>query len=141
MHVEVVQQRENALLDRLEVRFKVLHPKGKTPTRGSVREALASQLKVDPNLVIVDHIHPQFGKGEAAGYAKIYTDREKADAIERGYTSKRNPQIGKATEKKASEKGGGAEPKKAGAVGGPTGEEAEETAEEGAPKSVEETGK
>lgn len=104
MELEVVSKRENVLLDRTEIWFKVMHDKDKTPKRDVVREKLASQLNVKKSAVIIDHMKSEFGKHETLGYAKVYKSEEKAIAIEPDYILKRNNLVVKTEEpKKESE--------------------------------------
>ncbi len=77
MEISIVEERENAVLKRKEVRFKVEF-EGATPSRKDVKEKLCHQLKAKPELVIVDELGQRYGLNEASGYAKIYSD---ADAL------------------------------------------------------------
>lgn len=90
MEVEVVEQQENKLLNRVEVRFTVRHDEGGTPTRQAVREALQAALKVKDRPLVVDHIKTSFGKREAQGYAKVYESLEAAARVERRHVLQRN---------------------------------------------------
>lgn len=108
MEIEILTKKENPLLGRLEVQFKVLHPNEGTPKRDAVREELAKQLKATKEKVVVDHMNADFGKQETRGYAKIYTKKEKALEIEREHILKRN-KIQKAGKKKEEAKEEGAE--------------------------------
>jgi len=100
MELEVVVKKENELLDRVEVTFKVVHPKEGTPQREAVREKIASILKAAKERVVVDSMDSEFGKTETVGYAKIYKTKEAAMKFEREYVLVRN----KLKEKVAKEK-------------------------------------
>src|SRR4030042_21210 len=90
MEVEVVTKKENELLDRVEVTFKVVHPKEGTPQREAVREKIASVLKATKERVVVDSMDSEFGKTETMGYAKVYKTKEAAMKYERGDVLVRN---------------------------------------------------
>ncbi len=90
MDVLVVSRRENPLLERTEVRFRVVHQGERTPEREAVRERLAALLNERKELVIIDHMRSEFGKHEALGYAKVYKSRERAMRVERDRTLVRN---------------------------------------------------
>ncbi len=90
MEVEVVTKKENELLDRVEVTFKVVHPKEGTPQREAVREKIASVLKATKERVVVDSMDSEFGKTETMGYAKVYKTKEAAMKFEREYVLVRN---------------------------------------------------
>lgn len=111
MDVVVISRKENPLLERTELRFKVLHRGEKTPERELVREKLASMLNEKKELVIVDHMRSQFGKQESLGYAKIYKSRERAMRVERDRTLVRN-KLKEAKAAKAASKKEGAEAQK-----------------------------
>jgi small subunit ribosomal protein S24e len=108
MDIVVVSKRDNVLLGRSEVRFRIVHTKEKTPDRDSVREKLAAILNEKKETVIIDSMRSQFGKPESLGYAKVYKTKEKAMRVERDRTLVRN----KLKERKAkAEKGKAAAPK------------------------------
>lgn len=90
MDIVVVSKRDNILLGRTEVRFRIVHSKEKTPDRDSVREKLAAILNEKKDTVIIDSMHSQFGKPESLGYAKVYKTKEKAMRVERSRTLVRN---------------------------------------------------
>ncbi|MEE9164412.1 MAG: 30S ribosomal protein S24e [Thermoplasmata archaeon] len=90
MEMEIVSRRENKLLDRLEVRFLVRHEEGTTPSRPEIQEGLAKELKVGKKVLVLDNVHPQFGKREASGYAKVYESLEDAQRLERPHVLRRN---------------------------------------------------
>jgi small subunit ribosomal protein S24e len=90
MDIVVVSKRDNILLGRTEVRFRIVHTKEKTPDRDSVREKLAAILNEKKETVIIDSMKSQFGKPESLGYAKVYTTKEKAMRVERDRTLVRN---------------------------------------------------
>lgn len=112
MDILVVSKKENLLLGRTEVRFKISHPKEKSPERDLVREKLAAILNEKKDGVIIDSMRAEFGKTETHGYAKVYKTKEAAMKLERDRTLCRN----KLKERKAAaakekapkaEKGGG----------------------------------
>lgn len=90
MEIEVVEKRENKLLNRTEVRFKIIHTGQKTTERELVRSDLAEMFKVNKDRVIVDHIKSGFGVQESMGYAKIYKTVDDATKVEPKYILKRN---------------------------------------------------
>jgi small subunit ribosomal protein S24e len=97
MDIVVVSKRDNVLLGRTEVEFRIVHTKEKTPDRDSVRDKLAAIMNEKKETVIIDSMRSQFGKPESLGYAKIYKTKEKAMRVERDRTLVRN----KLKEKKA----------------------------------------
>lgn len=91
MEIEITEKKENQLLGRKEVRFKLGHEKeGASPSRGEARNALIKALKCSSNLLVIDKMSTEFGKRETVGYAKVYENEERLKAIERVHIIKRN---------------------------------------------------
>ena len=91
MEVKIVSAKENLLLKRKEVGFRVEHgPQGKTPTRLEVKKALAAELKVSEELVFVEKMVTLTGTSTAVGVANVYETMEQAKLIEPEYIMKRN---------------------------------------------------
>ena len=82
MEIMVVEKRENALLERTEVRFRIAHPESGTPTRAEIRKALAGALNVKNEVVILDWARSEFGRSTTQGYAKVYKGKDRALALE-----------------------------------------------------------
>jgi small subunit ribosomal protein S24e len=109
MEIKVIEERQNPLLNRREIKFEIDH-KGPTPSRKSVIEKLAATMNSQPGLVIVDSMKSEFGKQETVGYAKIYESEERAIQVERSHIVERNmiteegpEEAEEATEEAASE--------------------------------------
>jgi len=103
MEIEVLRARENKLLGRKEILFKVKHGAaehegssgqeqrgGGTPSRKEVREALVRKFGCSPQVLVIDWMKPTFGKPEALGYAKIYESEARMREIERKHILRRN---------------------------------------------------
>lgn len=108
MEIEVISKKENPLLDRLEVNFKVTHPKELTPQRKDVRDEIAALLKVKKDQIVIDHMNSEFGKPETIGYAKVYGNKESALQIETKAVLKRNNLLEEKKGEKAEKKKEGA---------------------------------
>ncbi|MHC1579553.1 MAG: 30S ribosomal protein S24e [Candidatus Alkanophagales archaeon] len=89
MEVEIIEERENPLLERKEVRFRIRH-EGRTPSRKEVRELLVKELNTSPNLLVVESIRTEFGKREVRGYAKVYRSEERLRSVERPHVIRKN---------------------------------------------------
>jgi small subunit ribosomal protein S24e len=89
LDIQVVEERNNPLLKRREVVFKVIHEDA-TPSRKSIVERLAATMNSKVGLVIVDEIKTAFGKRESLGYAKIYETTERVMQVERPHIIARN---------------------------------------------------
>ena len=91
MEVKVVSVKDNPLLKRREVQFRVEHgPAGKTPGRLEVKRVLANELKVGEELVFVEQMRTLTGTSVAVGAANVYASMEQARRVEPDYIVKRN---------------------------------------------------
>jgi small subunit ribosomal protein S24e len=98
MDIKIIEEKNNPLLNRREVRFKV-NNESSTPSRKSIVEKLAATMNSKPGMVIVDCLDSEFGKQETIGYAKIYETEDRAKQVEREHIIKRNTFGEKAEEK------------------------------------------
>jgi small subunit ribosomal protein S24e len=89
LEIQVIREKNNPLLNRREVIFRVTYDDA-TPSRKSIVDRLAATLNSNQGLVIVDSIKTEFGKRESIGYAKLYESVERVNEIERSHIIKRN---------------------------------------------------
>ena len=91
MEIKIVSTKENPLLKRKEVDFRVEQgPKGKTPARLEVKKALAGELKMSEEVVFVKRMRTMTGTNTTVGVANAYETVEQAKFIEPEYIIKRN---------------------------------------------------
>jgi small subunit ribosomal protein S24e len=90
MEVEVISKKDNPVIGRMEVDFKVSHPKEVTPKRKEVRDEIAALLDVQKDRIVIDHMKSEFGKPETMGYAKVYKNKKDAQNTETIAVLKRN---------------------------------------------------
>ena len=106
MDIKVIEDRNNPMLERREVIFKIEHD-GPTPSRKSVVDNIVATMNSKQGLVVVDRMKTEFGKRETVGYAKIYKSKERVIEVERPYVIERNaiaaPALEKAPEKVVEE--------------------------------------
>ena len=100
MELEILDKRENPLLDRIEVDFVIQHANKSTPKRNAIRDMLSKELKVTKERVVVDNMRSDFGRGQTKGYAKVYSKKEVVVQIEREHLLKRNHLIGEPPKEK-----------------------------------------
>ena len=77
MDIKIIEEKNNPMLNRREVVFKVTHESA-TPSRKSIVDRIAATMNSKEGLVIVDNLRTEFGKRETIGYAKIYETEERA---------------------------------------------------------------
>lgn len=89
MEIEVMEERENPLLERKELWLK-LRFEGSVPQRKEVRDKIAALKACDQNLVVVQWIRPVFGAREAKCFVKIYNSKEAMLSVEPKHIIRRN---------------------------------------------------
>jgi len=99
MDVEILSQRENPLLQRKEVKFRVVYAGAGSPGRQDVRNKLIAMLDAQKDLTILDYMKPEFGRQASRGYVKIY-ENALAMKVEPKHQLKRNFEV---KEKKQAE--------------------------------------
>jgi len=75
MKIEILKEKENKLLNRKEINFRVAYD-GAVPKIGDVRKELTAALHSKENLTVIDSLKPGFGTKSATGHAKVYKDEE-----------------------------------------------------------------
>ena len=89
MEIEIIERKENPLLNREEVTFRVGHDMETTPSRDTIAAKLAAMVNADREMTILKKVETEFGKNTSVGYANVYSS-EKAREIEPNYILKRN---------------------------------------------------
>jgi small subunit ribosomal protein S24e len=91
MELKIVTSKENPLLKRREIQFRIEHgPQSKTPARLEVKKALAAQLRIEEELVFIKDMRTLTGMGTAVGHANAYETARQAKTVEPEYIMKRN---------------------------------------------------
>ncbi len=89
MDIQVIQEKNNPMLNRREIVFKVTYDEA-TPSRKSIVDRIAATMNSKQGLVIIDNIKTEFGKREGIGYAKIYENADRVKQVERPHIIERN---------------------------------------------------
>jgi ribosomal protein S24E len=91
MEIKIVSTKENPLLKRKKVDFRVEQDLGgKTPARLEVKKALANKLKIKEEMVFIKKMRTLTGTSTVVGIANAYETVEEAKFIEPEYIRKRN---------------------------------------------------
>lgn len=100
MEIEIVAKKDNPLLKRKEIQFRVDHNQnGSTPPRTEIRKAVAVALKIGVDGVFIKRFVTKTGTHMAFGVANVYDSAEQAKLVEPEYIVKRNvPEAGKPKE-------------------------------------------
>lgn len=92
--MEVITRKENNLLNRVEIEFRIRHTQKPTPSRNDMMEMV---LKTEPGskkeLVILKKVNTRFGQALTTGFAHIYADLESLKSTEMEYMLKRHASL------------------------------------------------
>jgi len=88
MKTELISRRENPLLARKEIEFRVQNPS--TPSRGDARNQIAALLKVDPERIYILKLQTRSGTQTTVGRAHVYDTVERAQRVEKRHIMARN---------------------------------------------------
>jgi len=97
--MEIIEKKEHPLLSRTEIIAKDSYT-GATPSRDSIKERLANTLKANKELLVIKHIYPEFGFGNAKIIAYLYFNKKDMERIEPEYAFKKGITKEKKEEKK-----------------------------------------
>ena len=91
--MEIIERKENPLLNRVEISFRWNHSKGATPT---LSDMVAAAAKAEPGskkeLTFVKNVNTRFGRPRTTGTAVIYGDADSAK-VEPNYVHNRHNAI------------------------------------------------
>jgi len=104
MEMEIIEERENVLLNRKELKITIKHEGKPTPSKQEVYAELAKRYSVPEENIKIDYIFTKKGVGESLVKAKIYPHKirevEKKEEKAEGEAKEEKPE-----EKKAEEEG------------------------------------
>jgi small subunit ribosomal protein S24e len=89
MEITILEEEENPMLHRTDVRFRVSHAEA-TPDRLGVRDSLAARLGKDADEVVIRKLDTKFGMRKTIGEAKVYESAGHAEDVEQDHVLERN---------------------------------------------------
>ncbi len=90
MDVEILNEKDNRLLERKEINLKASYEgKKPTPKLNEMKDAIAAKLNLDRTLIVIDNINQPFGVRYSDVYLKVY-DNENAMKVETRPVLKKN---------------------------------------------------
>ena len=96
--MEVIDRKENSILNRVEISWQWRHVGAPTPTRGAI---IAAVVKLEPgatkDLVLVKSVNTRFGQPLTTGSAFVYGNREDMEK-EPKYILERHAQLSESAE-------------------------------------------
>ena len=91
--MEIIDRKDNPLLNREEIKFVWNHEGTATPTRREMVEAAAkSEPNANKELTYIKDVRTVFGKGRTEGIALIYSNAESA-SMEPSYVGARHKDL------------------------------------------------
>ncbi|MEE8359276.1 MAG: hypothetical protein V3R82_07695 [Candidatus Hydrothermarchaeales archaeon] len=99
MRIEVLEEKDNPLLDRKEIVAKIIHDDS-TPSRDDVRSKAIAKLKAKKDIFILDSIKTRFGARESIAHIRIYGSKDRVLEIESEHVLRKNSLISQEDEKK-----------------------------------------
>lgn len=82
MEIIIIEEKDNKVFNRNEVKFFCEYEGEATPKILDVKNKLVALLNTKKDLVVVDSLQPHYGEPKALGYAKIYATAEDLKYIE-----------------------------------------------------------
>ena len=92
MEIDIINQKDNKILNRNEVKFVCDYKGEATPKLLDVKSKLISLLNTKKDLIVVDSLQPHFGEAKALGYAKVYVSKKDLEYIETESVMAKNAQ-------------------------------------------------
>ncbi|MDO5824106.1 30S ribosomal protein S24e [Methanobrevibacter sp.] len=101
MEIEFIEEKENKLFNRKEVKFYVDYDGEATPKILDVKSKLVALLNTKKELLVVDNVQPHYGEPKALGYAKVYDTVDDLEYIEAKHVLAKNEEPEDAADEEA----------------------------------------
>ena len=82
--MNIIEKKEYPLLSRTEIIAEESYT-GATPSRETIKKILADKLNARNELIVIKHIYPEFGFGNARIIAHLYSNKKDMERIEPEY--------------------------------------------------------
>lgn len=103
MEIDFIEEKENKLFNRKEIKFYVDYDGEATPKALDVKSKLVALLNTKKELIVVDNIQPHYGEPKALGYAKVYDTVEDLKYIETKHVLAKNEESSPESEEESEE--------------------------------------
>ena len=90
MEIEFIEEKENKLFNRKEIKFYVDYDGEATPKVLDIKSKLVALLNTKKELIVVDNVQPHYGEPKALGYAKVYETVDDLKYIETQHVLAKN---------------------------------------------------
>jgi ribosomal protein S24E len=78
MEMIIIEEKENSFLNRKELKIKLKHEGGSTPSKVELAKELAAKFSVEEKQILVDYIFSVKGIGESFAKVKILSGENEA---------------------------------------------------------------
>ena len=89
MDIEIIEEKVNPLLKRVELKVKVSH-NGATPRRAEVKDNVVALKDANHDRVVVESLHSRFGACESIASVMVYESRDAMLSTEEEYVLRKN---------------------------------------------------
>ena len=103
MEIEFIEEKENKVFNRKEIKFYVDYDGEATPKLLDVKSKLVALLNTKKELIVVDNVQPHYGEPKALGYAKVYDTVDDLKYIEAKHVIAKNEEPEEPAEEEADE--------------------------------------
>jgi len=86
----IVEDKQNPLVGRKEVKAKIFHVGKGTPSRWIIRKTIAETYNIPLDVVYVRNVVSEYGKAETTAIIHIYDSPEKARSFEPEHVVQKN---------------------------------------------------
>ena len=90
MEIEFIEEKENKVFSRKEIKFYVDYEGEATPKILDIKSKLVALLNTKKDLIVVDNVQPHYGEPKAVGYAKVYDTVDDLKYIETEHVLAKN---------------------------------------------------
>ncbi|MFX1317050.1 MAG: 30S ribosomal protein S24e [Promethearchaeota archaeon] len=97
-NIEILEERKNPLIDRLEIKFRVDHFAAGSPNRLEVKKKIAAMKNSNEKLTVIKKLKSHFGASYSIGMVNIYENSKELQYFEPFHIQVRNLEKDKRTE-------------------------------------------
>ena len=90
MEIEFIDEKDNKVFNRKEIKFYVDYDGEATPKILDIKSKLVALLNTKKELLVVDNVQPHYGEPKALGYAKVYDTVDDLKYIETDHVLAKN---------------------------------------------------
>ena len=103
MEIEFIEEKEDKLFNRKEIKFYVDYDGEATPKVIDIKSKLVALLNTKKDLIVVDNVQPHYGEPRALGYAKVYDTIDDLKYIETKHVIAKNEEPSQESEEESEE--------------------------------------